>query len=771
MARKQATKSRPTTVVKQLQVSKQKTSTATIETSTDQAVDVKQSTELVQTLVHAAVSSLAFLRHLFGEHCFDDQLYEVDTSKQTYEDYANGLNQAQDKPGVSRFRVLKRGRSERVDQLLDWLEKGAFDALKRNILHGLQLSIFEDPKQPSNVVELYTFTFHYTISNQGSRTLSGMEVAGPGGKKITVKTAKLAMHTLIRQVVLLCGTMPALPRSRFVRMHLFYTDDRPEQYEPPGFQKAAGTCIFFPNANWKTTSSTCGPMDAGFHKVSLKISHILPSDSSAGDQEQFTIPQKLTYTKLARREDDIVADSKARQSGLTQSTGEVLEQGQPLHGGFLEVERLQQKSAIPMAQASLPKPGEADIHSLNDASSPTSSCSSEEDLDIILKSTQVNSRLLINTSTLGETQPVQEAEVPVDNEGLGLLGESSKTVAPSLRPEDLRIKERLQRMLNPPNQEHDTQDTLKQVESIHKLLVAGGPSQQIQLSQTKIRQLESRRSNLLPPRRRATNLRRRSQSLGTGSEGDVIKCQCGHDEEEDDMINCSFCDTWQHLHCYGYRGSEDQRIPAVHACYDCLLQGKEHELLRELRYLALCRRGIRFLEAHDVTNDKELANILHCDLQTASGMANHFRKEKYLVSTSGPKKASSGKRFSLNKANRVVVLMMKEYFDPLSKIAHHINPVRLQFELPLAQSVAQQPTNGAAGSPEGASVGRRYVFRQRTDSQMAQADGDSTAQRTTAFTRKRDRSGENTAEAMTPKRLRPSESMAVLNAGDPSPMR
>ncbi|ORY13070.1 HORMA domain-domain-containing protein [Clohesyomyces aquaticus] len=693
MARKQSHKPRPITAVRQMQATKPKPTALSV-TSPDVAVDVKQSIELVQTLVHGAISSLAFLRHLFGDYCFDTHLYEVNNKQQLYSDYANGLDQVMDKDSkrpASRFQVLKRGRSERVDQLLDWLEKGAFDALKRNVLRSLQLSLFEDPEQPLNVFELYTFTFHYTPSEHGENVISGMEVAGPHGQKTTVKTAKLAMHTLIRSIVQLCGTMPALPESRFVRMHLLYTDDRPDNYEPPGFHKATDDRIFFPDASWKQTSSNCGTRDLGFYKVSLKISHILPCD--LGDdarnnkvEEQFHIPNKLAYTKPVDREDDVANDSGEEETRPTNHiTKGLFVQNRTQSENSHRTDPVLDERATVQPQPLVRKSGLEGNRSPGDVTNSGSSTSPEVDLNVISNPALRNDYMpqLQDRSSTPHPQPqTMENEVTPD-----VRAELSKmATTPSLRPEDLRIKERLQHMLNPSNQEHNTEETQHLNDSIEESVIPNFPSQQVQLSQTKIQQLETHRSNLLPPRRCATNLRRRSESLGVGSDGDTINCQCEHNEEEDDMINCSFCDTWQHLHCYGYRGSDDPRIPTVHACYDCLLQGAEHELLRELRCLALCRRAIHILQGQEVTNDKELANVLHCDLQTATGVTSHFRKEKYLVPSSGPKKASSGKRFSLNKDEGVVALMVKEYFDPLAKISHHVGHMNLLYWHGLIQS-------------------------------------------------------------------------------------
>lgn len=60
------------------------------------------------------------------------------------------------------------------------------------------------------------------------------------------------------------------------------------------------------------------------------------------------------------------------------------------------------------------------------------------------------------------------------------------------------------------------------------------------------------------------------------------------------QVECEFCFTWQHLHCYGYRETkplEDQ----THVCYRCLLEGTEDALLLKMTEIAQVRRALWFL--------------------------------------------------------------------------------------------------------------------------------------------------------------------------------
>lgn len=93
---------------------------------------------------------------------------------------------------------------------------GVFPALGEGYLKGLQLSIFEDAGNPSNVVENYTFTFNYIQSPNRERTIDGVRLSLPYGPTVTIKTATYAMQMLVRRLISLCNTLPDLPGMKAV---------------------------------------------------------------------------------------------------------------------------------------------------------------------------------------------------------------------------------------------------------------------------------------------------------------------------------------------------------------------------------------------------------------------------------------------------------------------------------------------------------------------------------------------------------------------------
>jgi hypothetical protein len=182
---------------------------------------------------------------------------------------------------------------------------------------------------------------------------------------------------------------------------------------------------------------------------------------------------------------------------------------------------------------------------------------------------------------------------------------------------------------------------------------------------------------------------------------------------------------------------------------------------------------------------KALLILADCDLQTASRLASHLRKEGYLVPAPGSKKKDyrmTGKpRFNISKAKEVVSRMMKQYFDPLAKIAHH-------FEVPLTNRPVTTTARGILGEREKGTRtdapaiirdGRqeaRYVLRPRTPGRASVERPDFRGEKgSTPLGKKRARGKEPGAESWTPRakrRLRSSVTRGLINVEEfmtPSP--
>jgi meiosis-specific protein len=178
--------------------------------------------------------------------------------------------------------------------------------------------------------------------------------------------------------------------------------------------------------------------------------------------------------------------------------------------------------------------------------------------------------------------------------------------------------------------------------------------------------------------------------------GELVLCQCGYGEEEGGMVRCEYCETWQHLPCYGYAGHDDPRLPDTHTCYRCLCTEDEQSILKTLEDLVVKRRVMDFALRYGIRTQKQLARDLgmftsltgyasadlcfpELDKYQAQCVFNFLKDEGFIVKASGANKA--GYR-TTEKPTFVAVregpkheLMVRSLFDPLRHIKYHVSSV------------------------------------------------------------------------------------------------
>ncbi|KAL9715344.1 hypothetical protein Ac2012v2_002008 [Leucoagaricus gongylophorus] len=128
-----------------------------------QQISHTQSLAVVQTLLRAGLGCITFLRNLLPDENFSESHFTTSddstpSSSQTSGPSANGSKQR-----ISGFKIMTmaRGYSDEADRLLDYLEHGIFDALEKRYLRSFIFGIYLDSKDPTNIVEAYTFNFRY----------------------------------------------------------------------------------------------------------------------------------------------------------------------------------------------------------------------------------------------------------------------------------------------------------------------------------------------------------------------------------------------------------------------------------------------------------------------------------------------------------------------------------------------------------------------------------------------------------------------------------
>ncbi|XP_076813631.1 uncharacterized protein LOC143460118 isoform X2 [Clavelina lepadiformis] len=183
-----------------------------------------QSKDFVKKILAISISNITYLRNLFPEYAYADRKIEE-----------------------LQLKILKEHTHKGAGEIVQWM-KGVYDALDQEYLKALIFAVCTDPENPGSVIESYTFAFTY---NDGVVETS-YTVGSKDSKSAKVPTkaqTKDSARQLLRNLVILTTQMKPLPKNVFMTTRLLYYDENtPLNYQPPGFVGAAenetlGFCI------------------------------------------------------------------------------------------------------------------------------------------------------------------------------------------------------------------------------------------------------------------------------------------------------------------------------------------------------------------------------------------------------------------------------------------------------------------------------------------------------------------------------------------------
>ncbi|TBU02182.1 HORMA domain-containing protein [Hamiltosporidium magnivora] len=140
-----------------------------------------------QEFLQITFSSIAYLRDIFSDDCFDDFYYDN-----------------------MKLKILKSNSTNTSTRtFLNWLT-GCKDAIQKKYLKSIIIAIYL--KNNTEVTETYTFDFNYSKSTPSSSS------------------------EVIKTLCKLTQTLKPLPSIKYITIKLFYYDQTPINYEPPGFK-------------------------------------------------------------------------------------------------------------------------------------------------------------------------------------------------------------------------------------------------------------------------------------------------------------------------------------------------------------------------------------------------------------------------------------------------------------------------------------------------------------------------------------------------------
>ncbi|MCO5556468.1 hypothetical protein L7F22_010017 [Adiantum nelumboides] len=163
-------------------------------------------------------------------------------------------------------------------RLIDWMEKGVYDALKMKYLKTMLFILCEGEDGPA--IEEYSFSFDYSTTSEEV----SMQMARNGRVKKTLKTGSGAEMNqekmrksackMMRTLVTLMHTLDGVPKERTILVKLYYYDDlTPAEYEPPFFR----SCTYDDKKDWLKPpfSMKAGEVNSEFITFSLKVKSTL----------------------------------------------------------------------------------------------------------------------------------------------------------------------------------------------------------------------------------------------------------------------------------------------------------------------------------------------------------------------------------------------------------------------------------------------------------------------------------------------------------------
>ncbi|KAL7171771.1 hypothetical protein ACSBR2_036437 [Camellia fascicularis] len=225
---------------------------------------------LTRNLLRIAIFNISYIRGLFPEKYFNDKsvpALEMKIKKLTPMD------------AESR-------------RLIDWMEKGVYDALQKKYLRTLLFCVCEGVE--GSMIEEYAFAFSY--SNSESQEVS-MKINRTGNKQggtfkcnslteVTPNQMRSSACKMVRTLVQLMRTLDRMPEERTILMKLFYYDDvTPVDYEPPFFRSCTEQEVHNP---WTKNplKMEVGNVNSKHFVLALKVKSVLDPCEDENDDIQ-----------------------------------------------------------------------------------------------------------------------------------------------------------------------------------------------------------------------------------------------------------------------------------------------------------------------------------------------------------------------------------------------------------------------------------------------------------------------------------------------------
>ncbi|KAL3338555.1 hypothetical protein AABB24_027603 [Solanum stoloniferum] len=250
---------------------------------------------LTRNLLRIAIFNISYIRGLFPEKYFSDKSVPALEMK---------IKKLMPMDAESR-------------RLIDWMEKGVYDALQKKYLKTLLFCVCEAVDGP--MIEEYAFSFSYSSSDSEEVSMNvnrvGMKKGGTfkcnSTTEITPNQMRSSACKMVRTLIQLMRTLDKMPEERTILMKLLYHDDvTPTDYEPPFFRGCTDEEAFNP---WMKNplKLEVGNVDSKHFVLALKVKSVLDpcEDENNGNQDDV-----MSLGADSVEKDDSASDSELSDS-------------------------------------------------------------------------------------------------------------------------------------------------------------------------------------------------------------------------------------------------------------------------------------------------------------------------------------------------------------------------------------------------------------------------------------------------------------------------
>jgi hypothetical protein len=136
----------------------------------------------------------------------------------------------------------------------------------------------------------------------------------------------------------------------------------------------------------------------------------------------------------------------------------------------------------------------------------------------------------------------------------------------------------------------------------------------------------------------------------------IIKCSCGHNFKDLEMLQCDHCTNWQHSVCSGYVSCRDRRLEeSLYLCYYCKF-GRQQYTFNFIQKLSQMRKALAIISAEGFESVVSFTKRMGLSASSGQKLKDRLATEKFLVPVSKHK-------YEIAKKDEYIKEKIKFYFN------------------------------------------------------------------------------------------------------------